>query len=254
MPKPPDFKLLGCAECADGKALGFDFSMAFQPIVDVGKREVFAYEALARGTGGEPAGTVFEHVNEDNYYRFDQTSRVKAIRLASQLDIPSYVSINFMPNAVYRPELCIRTTLAAAAEYNFPPNRIIFEFNEREEVTDAGHVLNIVAHYQELDFKIAIDDFGAGFAGLNLLADIHPNFVKLDMALIRGIENSHTRQVIVASMVAMCRELGVVPICEGIETEAETAVLRKLGVELMQGYLFAKPAFETLPDIFYPEL
>lgn len=252
MVKPSDFKALGCGECVNGQALGFDFSMAFQPIVDVVRREVFAYEALARGTGGEPAGSVFKHVNEANYYRFDQTARVKAIRLASELGIPCFVSINFMPNAVYRPELCIRTTLAAAAEYNFPSDKIIFEFNEREEVTDAGHVLKIVEHYQELNFKIAIDDFGAGYAGLNLLADIVPDFIKLDMALIRGIEASPTRQVIVASMVDMCRELGVALICEGIETEAEMATLHKLGVALMQGYLFAKPAFEALPEIFYP--
>ncbi len=251
--KPGDFREIACAECANGEALGFDFSMAFQPIVDIRKREVFAYEALARGLGGEPAGAVFEHVNESNLYRFDQTCRVKAIQLASRLNIPCLLSINFMPNAIYRPELCIRTTLAAAEQYQFPSDQLLFEFNEREEVVDANHILNIIEHYHSLNFKVALDDFGAGFSGLNLLADVTPDYIKLDMALIRGVDACRTRQVIISSIVTMCHELGVTVIAEGIETTGELKTLGELGIELMQGFLLARPAFEALPEIRYPD-
>lgn len=107
--------------------------MAFQPIVNTSSRTVFAQEALVRGLNNESAGRIFESVNEDNRYRFDQSCRVKAIQLAAHLGVPSLLSINFMPNAVYRPELCIRTTLEAAEVFGFPVNRIIFEITEGEK-------------------------------------------------------------------------------------------------------------------------
>jgi EAL domain-containing protein (putative c-di-GMP-specific phosphodiesterase class I) len=85
---------MGCRECLGGAGLHFDFSMAFQPIVSLSRREVFAYEALARGPAGEPASEVFQHVDESTRYRFDQACRVKAIELASRLEVPTYLSIN----------------------------------------------------------------------------------------------------------------------------------------------------------------
>src|SRR5690606_39933033 len=94
--------------------------------------------------------------------------------------LKSKLSINFMPNAVYRPELCIRTTLAAAKEWDFPIERIIFEVTEGERIEDQAHLRNIIAHYKKQGFCTAIDDFGAGYAGLNLLADFQSDMVKLD--------------------------------------------------------------------------
>ena len=94
----------------------------------------------------------------------------------------------------------------------------------------------------------AIDDFGAGYAGLNLLAEFQPDIVKLDMALVRGIDTNLPRQAIIAGILGICRMLNVRVIGEGIETVGEMQTLRDLGVELMQGYLFARPAFEELPS------
>src|SRR6056297_1963031 len=201
MKTPQDFRELTCAECAAGAGLDFDFTMAFQPIVDVSSREVFAYEALVRGLGNEPAGEVFRNVNDENRYRFDQACRIKAIELAAELGLPCLLSINFMPNAVYRPELCIRTTLAAATTYGFPIERIIFEVTEGEQVTDHEHLRGIIQHYQQRGFLTAIDDFGAGHSGLNLLAEFQPDIVKLDMALIRGLDGDRSRQAITRGMV-----------------------------------------------------
>ena len=229
--------------------LEFGLSMAFQPIVDVNAGAVFAHEALVRGEGGESAGSVFAHVNEDNLYQFDQACRVRAIEFAARLEMPTRLSINFMPNAVYRPEACIQTTLKAAAEFGFPVERIIFEVTEAEKVTDQGHLRDIVLHYQQCGFLTAIDDFGAGYSGLNLLADFVPDYVKLDMALVRDIDRNPTRQAIVRGLMTMLEELEVGVIAEGVESREEFACLSDLGISLFQGYLFARPGFETLPAV-----
>jgi EAL domain-containing protein (putative c-di-GMP-specific phosphodiesterase class I) len=242
-----DFRDISCAECAGGAGLGFDFTMAYQPIVNTTTRQVFAYEALVRGVHNEPAYQVIAQVNDRNRYPFDQACRVKAIKVAAQLGAQSYISINFMPNAVYRPELCIRTTMEAADVYGFPIDRIIFEFIEREEITDYAHVRNIVEHYKQRGFKTALDDFGSGYANLNLLSEIQTDFIKLDMALVRGIDQDKRRQTIVKGTVRTCVELGIQVIAEGVETYEELATLQSFGIELIQGYYFAKPAFEALP-------
>ena len=242
MPSPPS--RAGCALCRDAEPLPFDFSYAFQPIVDIQAREVFAHEALVRGPAGEPADTVLSRVTAENRYSFDQACREKAIRTAAGLQLPSFLSINFLPNAIYRPEVCIRSTLQAAERYGFPVERIIFETVEGEQVSDGKWLAEILSEYKRIGFKTAIDDFGAGFAGLNLLADFHPDIVKLDMALIRGIDHSRSRRAIVAGVISMCDELDIEVIAEGIETADEARCLSDLGIRLMQGYWFGRPRFE----------
>lgn len=252
MSKPANYRPLGCRACRDGAGLGFGFTMAFQPIVRLSSREVFAHEALVRGQGGESASEVFDHVNAETRYQFDQACRVKAIELASRLGVPGYVSINFMPNAVYRPELCIRTTLEAARTYDFPVDRIIFEFTEGEHVDDHAHVRGIVQHYQQQGFLTAIDDFGAGYSGLNLLANVSTDLLKLDMALVRGVHADPRRQAILRRVMQLCSDLAVQVIAEGVESPDELRCLQDMGIDLFQGFLFCEPAFEALPQVRWP--
>lgn len=229
--------------------------MAFQPIVNVRTREIFAYEALLRGTDGTGAGAVQAQVTEDTRYAFDQRCRVTSIELAAQLDLArdgAFLSINFLPNAVYEPRACIRLTLDTARRTGFPLDRIIFEFTETEQI-DTAHLLNILRSYRTLGFKTAIDDFGAGFAGLGLLCAFQPDLVKLDMDLTRGIDSSPVKRAIVGHTVHMLNDLGIGIVCEGLETWEEVACLRAMGVETMQGYVFAKPALEALPVPRWPE-
>lgn len=244
-----NFKPVGCKECRNPQALGIPFSMAFQPIVDITDRSIFGYEALVRGANNEPATTVLSQLNEDNRYRFDQSIRVKALDLAKQLDLQGRLSINFFPNAVYKPETCIRATLEAAAELNFPTNRIMFEVTEGEKVLDHGHLKRIFLEYKKHHFITAIDDFGAGYAGLNLLADWQPDIIKLDMALTRNIDKDRVRRSLVFAILAACRELSIRVIAEGIETREECLTLADEGITLFQGYLFARPGFESLPQV-----
>ncbi|MDO9412479.1 MAG: EAL domain-containing protein [Pseudolabrys sp.] len=241
---------VGCAGCKDGEALGFDFVMAFQPIVDMAARKVWGYEALVRGTNGEGAGWVLGQVTTENRYRFDQACRVKAITGAGELfrDPDLRLSINFMPNAVYEPAACIRTSLMAAEKVGFARERISFEFTEDERL-DVTHMNRIIAEYKRLGFRVALDDFGSGYNGLGLLADFHPDTIKIDMHLVRGIDTSPTRQVIVAGILGIARQLDIQVMAEGIETEAELAVLQAAGITLFQGYLFAKPAIGMLPPV-----
>ena len=249
-----NYRDIACNECLHGAGLGFDFTMAFQPIVDISSQTIFAYESLVRGLGDKPAATVFKHVNDSNRYAFDQTCRVKAVNLAARLNMPCILSINFMPNAVYKPELCIRTTLAAAEEFGFPAERIMFEVIESEKVKDIAHLKSIFLHYQEIGFTTALDDFGAGFSGLNMLAELDVNILKLDMYLIRDIDKNNRKYVIVRGVIATCQELGIKVIAEGVETKNELEALRDLGINLFQGYLFAKPAYESLAVIDWNQI
>jgi EAL domain-containing protein (putative c-di-GMP-specific phosphodiesterase class I) len=159
------------------------------------------------------------------------------------------LSINFMPNAVYEPAACLRATLLAASRYSFPTSSIMFEFTENEEVTDTAHLTNIITEYRKHGFTTAVDDFGAGHAGLGLLVDFQPDLIKIDMKLVRAVDSSPARQAVIAGIVGIANELGIMVLAEGVETEAEFLFLKAGGIRLFQGYWFAKPAFEELPQV-----
>lgn len=243
-PKPA-----GCVQCKNEEPLGFDFVFAYQPIVDLRTRSIFAHEALVRGPNGESAYSILSQVTDTNRYKFDQACRVQAIRGAAALGMKELLSINFLPNAVYRPEACIRSTFDAARLYRFPIDQIIFEVTEGEQVRDRPHLVNIFREYRRFGFRTAIDDFGAGYAGLNLLAEYQPDIIKIDMDLVRGVDISKPKQAIVNGIVLICAALNVRVLAEGIETAAERDFLRDAGIELMQGYLFCKPALQAIGSI-----
>lgn len=244
---PPSAPLSAGSE----KAFDFEFTMAFQPIVDLASLRVFGHEALARGLNNESASYVLDKVTEENRHGFDQACRVKAIEMAAQLNMDCMLSINFNPNAVTRSETCIRSTLEAATRCRFPVERIIFEVTESEKAEDLPRLRAILDDYKSRGFHTAIDDFGAGYSGLNLLAELPTDFVKVDMSLIKGIHRDRTRQAIVRGILQVCHDLSVTPIAEGIEAEEELGVMRDFGVELFQGYYFAKPSFRSLAEVSF---
>jgi EAL domain-containing protein (putative c-di-GMP-specific phosphodiesterase class I) len=241
-----------CGACRDGHGFEKAITMAFQPIVDVRDRTVFAFEALVRGQDGSSAVEVLASVDADNRYAFDQACRIRALECAVDVRLPSMVSINFLPNAVYNPEHCLRATLSAAQRVGWPLTDVIFEVTEHEVITDHMHLLSILNTYRQRGFKTAIDDFGAGYAGLNLLADFQPDLLKLDIGLIRNIDSDRVRRRIVHHMLRLCEDIGVQVIAEGVERADESAALFDLGVALQQGFLFARPAVGPLPAIHFP--
>jgi EAL domain-containing protein (putative c-di-GMP-specific phosphodiesterase class I) len=245
---------VGCQGCKSEKQT-FEIAMAFQPIVDVTTGRAFAYEALVRGANGAGAWEVLSQVTPENRYAFDQQCRVAAIEgavAAGILDTDARLSINFLPNAVYSPTACIQLTLKTARATGFPTDRLIFEFTENEEMADTDHVRTIVESYRAMGFATAIDDFGAGHAGLGLLAKFQTDFIKLDMELIRGIDVSMPRRLIVEGVARMAETLGITMIAEGVETPAEFEALRKIGVRYIQGYFLARPGFKCLPQVSLP--
>jgi EAL domain-containing protein (putative c-di-GMP-specific phosphodiesterase class I) len=239
----PSVDARGC-RVAPGEEI--DVAFSFQPIVDTRNGRAYAHEALVRGLSGESAGSVLSQVDERNRYRFDQRCRTVAIEQAATLNLEGYLSFNFMPNAVYQPEACIRSTLEAAEKYHFACDRIIFETVEGENIISRPHLVNIFRAYRQFGFQTAIDDFGAGFSGLTLLAEFQPDLIKLDMELVRNVDTDSVRQSIVRGALSICNDLGIRVIAEGIETCGERDFFAAHGVFLMQGYLFAKPAFRSI--------
>ena len=242
----------GCGACKEGEEQPFPFTMAFQPIVQ--QSGIFAYEALVRGPAGESAGSILAQVNEQNMYAFDQSCRVKAIDLAARLNPArsTPISINFMPGAIYEPAACIRRTLAAAERVGLPLANIIFEVTESERVTDRQRLISIFREYRKHGLQTAIDDFGAGYAGLDLLADFQPDILKVDLSLIRSIDARPASQAILRAIVSLSRELNIRVIAEGIETVEELRTLEDLGLELFQGYLFGRPQLEAFGQPLLP--
>ena len=242
-PVPP------CSACREGKELDFEFSMAFQPIVDLRDNSIFAYEALVRGCDGSGAAAILGKVTEQNRYAFDQACRVKAVELASRLQIPCFVSINFLPNAVYNPETCIKATIEAADTYGFDLTKLIFEVTEGEQIPDKDHLNRIFRSYSKRGFQTAIDDYGSGYATLDWLMELKPHILKLDMQLIRNIEQHPAKQFIVEQTIAQCELQGTRVLAEGIETKAELDYLSAAGIRYFQGYYFARPELEQLLTI-----
>lgn len=237
---------IGCEGCRGGQKFLMPFSMAFQPIVAVADGTISGYEALVRGINGEGARTILDAVTEDTRYAFDQACRVKAISLAASLGLDTRLSINFMPNAIYDPAACLRLTLATARKHGVPLNHLIFEITEDERINDSAFMRRIITEYRAQGFRIALDDFGAGYSGLNTLLELQPDIVKFDMALVRGIDRDLRKRTLTTGMIALCRDMGITITAEGVETDGELAVLIDAGVHYVQGYLLARPAFEKL--------
>jgi EAL domain-containing protein (putative c-di-GMP-specific phosphodiesterase class I) len=229
-----------------------NFTFAFQPIVDTNTREVVSYEALIRGPRNEPAHQVLQQISADRLFAFDQKARVHAIDLAMRLGVACNLNLNFLPGSLDSSQESILTTLEAANRAHLPTKRIVLEIVEGEIIHDNSRFAGLINEFRGLGLKVAIDDFGAGYSGLNLLADFQPDQIKLDMKLIAGIERRGPRQAIVRAISQICFDLGIDVIAEGIETEDEYRWLTSQGIHLFQGYLFAKPAFESFPPVHCP--
>ncbi|TVP50608.1 MAG: EAL domain-containing protein [Halomonas sp.] len=220
--------------------------MAFQPIVDVNQRRIVYHEALVRGPNGESAFSILEQVTEDLLYRFDQECRIKAIELASTLGMQERLSINFLPNAVYEPEACIQATLDTARRVGWPIDKLNFEITETERVKDRMHMRTIIESYREMGFTTALDDFGNGYANLDLLTDLRPDTLKIDRELVMGCDSNKRRQALLRSIVALAKTLGLQLVAEGVETRQESRCLVSLGIPVQQGYYFSYPMLEAL--------
>jgi two-component system cell cycle sensor histidine kinase/response regulator CckA len=213
--------------------------IVYQPVVSSSNRTVFAYEALLRTN--EPSlphpGAVIDAAERlDGVHVLGRKIRAKAVEPLGQLPDEIVLFLNLHPRDLLDDELFnAHTALAAVA------NRVVLEITERESLACISDVQARVASLRELGFRIAIDDFGAGYAGLTSFTLLQPDIVKLDMALVRDLHREPRKQTLVRTIISMCKELGILVTGEGIEVQEEREELERAGCDLMQGYLFAKP-------------
>lgn len=220
----------------------------FQSIVHAAvPSEVFAYEALLRGVdeAGELVAPdrLFGAARDAQFlFQLDRAARITAIEQAARHDIGVPVFVNFNPTAIYDPKFCLRTTMQAVEKVGFSPEQFVFEVVESDQVRDPDHLMGILREYRRHGFRVALDDLGAGYASLNLLNRLEPDFVKLDQALVHNVARDPARQSIVAHVLGMARDLGCRMIAEGVEQREDYQWLAELGVDFLQGYYFARPA------------
>lgn len=222
------------------------FSVAFQPIVAPATRNVFAYEALVRGPRGEPARSVLERLDPLDRYAFDANVHRRAVALATGLTPEMQLTLNCLPGALQSEDYGIEGTIAWAARHGLSAEQLVLEITEEEAIVDRATFARRIDHCRALGVGIAIDDFGAGYAGLSMLADFLPDILKLDMQLVRGVDHLGPRQSIVRATLQVSLDLGIDVVAEGVESAEEYRWLADAGIGLFQGYYFARPAFERL--------
>jgi EAL domain-containing protein (putative c-di-GMP-specific phosphodiesterase class I) len=227
---------------------------AFQPIVDLRDRSVYAYEALARGPEGEPAAWVFASSSDEDLSALDHSIRVIAMRTARRLSMKARLSINLFPQSEGCPSASISKTLNDADREDFPMDQLIFEITESARVQRPARLRDYLAISRHFGFKTAIDDFGAGYSGLQLLSEFRPDIIKLDMQFTRHAPHDHRGRTLIRNIVATASELGCEVIAEGVETQEESDILIDLGIFRQQGFLFSVPVMDSLPLVHWPAL
>jgi len=229
----------------------------YQPIVDAQSLNVFGYEALLRTTAGAPLEGVEEIFRvaraADLLPQTDLAARKTAIACAGGIGPTARLFINFVPSSIYDPKSCLRSTIAALDEAGIDHDRIVFEVVESDEVEDSGYLIDILRAYRNAGFKVALDDLGAGFASLNLLHVLRPDFVKLDIALVRDIDRDPFKAMLGAKLIEAAHALGMTVVAEGIESAEEFAWLRQNGAHLLQGFYLARPAAVPAARVQLPD-
>ena len=222
----------------------------FQPIVYAETGCIFAQEALLRGIAIDgkliAPGRFFSLAAEaDVLAQLDRLARYSAIREAKRHQIQDKIFINFTPTSIYDPASCLRSTLKLIDEVGISHEQIVFEVVESAQVEDSTHLDSILKVYREAGFGVALDDFGAGFSNLNLLHQLRPDLIKLDMDLIRNVHADPYKALLTEKILEVAARLNIKTVAEGIETEQELNWVKEHGATFAQGYLIAKPS--TIP-------
>jgi FOG: EAL domain len=216
-----------------------------QPIVSLRDGAVFGYEALGRG----PAGTPLEGpealiqcaLENGRMLELEHLFRRSALRAARQMPTGIRLFLNVNPNIIQDSHFGMGFTKEYLTRFAISAEDIVFEITERESVVNLRGFKQIIEHYKGQNYQISIDDAGAGYSGLNLISDVQPHFIKLDMQLIRGVDKDLTRQALIKSMQEFAALTNTRIIAEGIETEEELATLISFDVPYGQGYFLRRP-------------
>jgi EAL domain-containing protein (putative c-di-GMP-specific phosphodiesterase class I) len=213
--------------------------IAFQPIVSLKRQLPIAFEGLLRTeepTLRNPQAFVTAAERLGRVLDLGRTVRATVAAAAAWAPADVDLFVNLHPSDLSDPEL-----LDERAPLSLHAKRVVLEITERASLEGVKGVLAVIARLRSLGFRIAIDDLGAGYAGLTSLTSLEPDVAKLDVSLVRGIDTDSRRQRIVGSLTELCESLSMKVVIEGIETASERDTVRALGADAMQGYHFAKP-------------
>ena len=220
----------------------------FQPIVSCqDSSQIFAYECLMRGRENDGEMVLPDRIlgvarGAGLLFQLDRAARLTAIAQAAQHGLNTRIFINFTPTAIYDPVNCLRSTVKAADEAGIARERIVFEVIESEFVHDVPHLNCTLDYYRGSGFKVALDDVGAGYSNLNLLTELRPDYMKLDMQMTRDVDSDPYKATVARKLLETAREIGVETVAEGVETPEEHAWLCANGADYIQGFHIAKPA------------
>lgn len=222
----------------------------FQPIVEAVSGNIYGYEGLARGLLPDGSmmmpGELFEHARKtDMLFFLDRICRESVIAAAADQNITAKVFINFIPTSIYDPDKCLQTTDTALKAHGLDPRQIVFEVVETEYVEDFPHLNRILNYYKSKGYSTALDDMGSGYATPDALLDLRPDYLKIDMEIIRNIDLDPFKQNKLKKFLTLGKKHGILTLAEGVETEAELVYVREAGVDLIQGYYFGKPSAEV---------
>jgi EAL domain-containing protein (putative c-di-GMP-specific phosphodiesterase class I) len=222
------------------------------PVLKLDDMSVIGYEALSRG----PEGGEFERPDKlfkvaydaDLVLRLERLCRRQAIRAAADLPEGRLLFMNIEPEAIGDPELRDVMFTALLSDAAITPDRIVLEITERTAITDFPSFRSTLEYLRALGFSVAVDDAGAGYGSLQVLAEVRPEWLKIDISLVRGVDADEVRRQLVAILVLFAQRMGVRLIAEGIETQQELETLKELGVGYGQGFLFTEPVPPFPPD------
>jgi EAL domain-containing protein (putative c-di-GMP-specific phosphodiesterase class I)/GGDEF domain-containing protein len=229
----------------------------YQSIVSLTDGHIFGYEALSRISEKDlemNVEQVFRTADKMNKsWELEALCRTKALQNAAYLEGGKKLFLNVNPNIIHDQDFKDKFsresfTKSRLNEYGMNYRDIIFEITERVSIIDNKAFLGSIDHYRNQDYGIAIDDVGAGYSGLNTIASVRPNIIKLDIELIKDIDKDETKQFLCKAMVDFCKNAGILLLAEGIETEEELKTLIKLDVDLGQGYFLSVPQ-QTFVDL-----
>ncbi len=221
----------------------------FQPIV-YGQNGpgVFGYECLMRaerdGQMFSPGLMLDTARRTELLFQLDMAARRAAVLGACRHRITTKVFINFTSNAIYDPTHCLDSTVRMIDDGGLDRAQVVFEVTESEKLPDMDHLEAIVGYYRDKGFQVALDDVGSGYSSLNVLLGLKPDYVKLDMALIRNVDRDPAKAVVARKLLETAGELGLKTVAEGVETRDEWDWVREHGADFAQGYYFARPAAE----------
>ncbi len=222
-----------------------ELTCQFQPIVDLRDGYTYGYEALIRSPKGRLVrrfGQMFEAADKASMVAwFDIACQEQCFAQAAKLDLKRSLFVNMDAAGLAYLDLHERSLAARALDHGLSPSRIVIEITERQAIEDFPRLIQYMNSLREDGFKIAIDDAGAGYNSLYTIAEMRPDFIKIDRAMVRNIDVNGERRALLAALLQYARRIGTAVLAEGAETEGELATLIDLGIPYGQGYLMGKP-------------